>query len=78
MFKFEERLGYDGDEQIYFDRRKPVDVDGVTRFEECDPVEVCGELQAALEKIIDRIPSTWAHEVVRKALPSPETKERVG
>ncbi len=46
------RLGLDGDESIYFDREKPVvgEVDGFKGqlFEECDPVDLCEELEAKI------------------------------
>ena len=45
----ESRLGYDGDEGIYFDRTKPAGQECEERgqlYEECDPVEVCGDLEA--------------------------------
>lgn len=39
------RLGYDGDEGIYFDRTKPAGDDLLGKFEECDPTEVAYELE---------------------------------
>ncbi len=46
------RLGYDGEECIYFDRTKPcsdpdeVDSEGQPLSEECDPLELYAELEA--------------------------------
>ncbi len=47
----EPRLGYDHDEGIWFDRTKPsgeVDETKGALYEECDPIEVCAELEILL------------------------------
>ena len=76
MLKFESRLGFDGDEGIYFDRTKPVVVDGEIQFEECSPAEVCDALQAVLEEILDRIPSAWVDGIVLAALHADPSRPR--
>ena len=89
MEKFESRLGYDGAEGFYFDRARPVVVEGVTRFEECCPTEVCDELQAALEWYANEMNYNYASDaedqtiisqdqggIARAALPAPSPPKR--
>ena len=45
------RIGYDDDESIYFDRTKPIVVDGESFFEECDPERVCAEMQEVIARL---------------------------
>lgn len=54
------RLGYDGNEGIYFDCTKPIqgmdprgDDDSV--FEEVDPIEVCAELETEISKLKQQV-----------------------
>lgn len=55
------RLGYDGDQSIYFDRTKfcvdpdMVDDEGNRLHEECEPVEVCEELESEITNLRTRV-----------------------
>lgn len=49
------RLGYDGDESIYFDRTKPVVEDDQPFFEECDPEEICFEIERDAIQLADEV-----------------------
>jgi hypothetical protein len=61
------RLGYDGGEGIYFDRTKVVDDPDMVDEEgnrlniECDPVELCEEIESQL-RAADKALSDWANE----------------
>ena len=45
------RLGYDGDDGVFFDRSRPMEVDGETRYAECDPEEIVVELEAEVREM---------------------------
>lgn len=47
------RLGYDGDEGLWFDREKSVEVEGEVVFMECDPEELVDELEGKLKKALE-------------------------
>ena len=60
----ESRLGYDGNEGIYFDRTKAADEigeDGQPLFEECDPEEVCAELEKQSATLRTRLKQAIKH-----------------
>ena len=60
----ESRLGYDGNEGIYFDRTKAADEigeDGQPLFEECEPEEVCAELEAERDALDTRLKQAIGH-----------------
>lgn len=49
----ESRLGYDGEEGIYFDRERPSGEEDHRGplYEECDPIEVCDELERTIRDL---------------------------
>lgn len=49
------RIGYDGDESIYFDRTKPITVEGAQFFEECDPEAVCAEIEEERDRLANLV-----------------------
>ena len=60
----ESRLGYDGNEGIYFDRTKTTDEvgeDGEPLFEEADPEEICYEIEQERDALKTRLKQAIGH-----------------
>ena len=78
------RLGYDEDNCFYFDRMKPITVDGEDLFEECNEIELCAEIEAENDRLLEENakqaaslcerPTVWAYEQVCAALRKHKTE----
>ncbi len=56
------RLGYDGDESLYFDRERPICAPFVgeeQQYEECNPIEVCDALESRITVLEETENLAW-------------------